>query len=295
MAIQSLGYIGLGARDLVDWHAYAKTIMGADIREIDDALVLRLDSRDWRIRVEQNANEDILYVGWETGGAEEFTDTVETLKSVGVGVENDPDLARLRGVRALGRFVDPAGIQCELFWGATERFETPFVSPAGVKEFVTGSEGLGHVVFAVADPADYEAFYSRIGFQVSDYIDMSMGPDKVLPISFMHCNPRHHTLAFTPLPSPKKLLHFMLQTADLDDVGRALDQAKRAGVPISMSLGRHSNDHMVSFYSVTPSGFELEYGWGARSIGEAWTVVRHDVTSYWGHEMLIPPGAPAVS
>ena len=91
MAIQSLGYIGLGARDLVDWHAYAKTIMGADIREIDDALVLRLDSRDWRIRVEQNANEDILYVGWETGGAEEFTDTVETLKSVGVGVENDPD------------------------------------------------------------------------------------------------------------------------------------------------------------------------------------------------------------
>jgi hypothetical protein len=57
-----------------------------------------------------------------------------------------------------------------------------------------------------------------------------------------------------------------------------------------MSLGRHSNDLMFSFYMITPSGFEFEYGWGAQVIGEDWHVARHDVTSVWGHKMLITPG-----
>jgi hypothetical protein len=31
-------------------------------------------------------------------------------------------------------------------------------------------------------------------------------------------------------------------------------------------LGRHTNDHMTSFYVNTASGFFIEYGWGGRMI-----------------------------
>src|SRR5205807_222696 len=59
------------------------------------------------------------------------------------------------------------------------------------------------------------------------------------------------------------------------------------------ALGRHPNDRMVSFYVRSPSGFEIEYGWGALEVGEDWTVTQYDAVSVWGHKMVgtSPPGA----
>ena len=51
----------------------------------------------------------------------------------------------------------------------------------------------------------------------------------------------------------------MLQLESLDDVGAAYYQCQDREIPISATLGRHTNDHMVSFYMVSPSGFEIEY------------------------------------
>jgi biphenyl-2,3-diol 1,2-dioxygenase len=105
-----------------------------------------------------------------------------------------------------------------------------------------------------------------------------------LLIEFYHCNARHHTLAMAPVPSPKKMQHFMLEVASLDDVGFALDRLNENSVEMSMTLGKHTNDHMVSFYVKTPSGFELEYGWGGRHVDDQdWRVVRHQSMSVWGH------------
>ena len=40
-----------------------------------------------------------------------------------------------------------------------------------------------------------------------------------------------------------------------------------------MSLGRHTNDLMTSFYVRTPSGFEIEYGTGGIVVDDdTWTV-----------------------
>lgn len=290
VAITALGYAGIAARDLAAWHKFAETILGAQVDADDGSLKIRVDERAWRILVEPGDADDLAFLGWETANAEGFAETLAALTALGVDAQSRPDLAQRRGVMELSQFVDPAGVACELYWGATTRLEKPFISPTGISGFVTGNQGLGHAVIAVADPAEYEAFYKRLGFAISDYIDMAMGPDMVLPVSFMHCNPRHHTLAFAPAPSPKKLLHLMLQTQSMDDVGLVHDRAAKAGVPISLSLGRHSNDLMFSFYMITPSGFEIEYGWGAQVIDADWHVTRHDVTSVWGHKMLIMPG-----
>lgn len=283
MAISALGYVCIGASDLDRWEVFGRDVLGLQVRRSGDgALLMRADSRDWRFRIEQSDQDDIVAVGWECAGEAEYRALLAQLGDLAC---ESPELAAQRGVCGLARFVDPSGTHCELFWGASERTDQPFASTHGVSGFVTGEQGLGHVVLVTPDPAAYAAFYQRLGFSVSDCIDMRMGPG-VLPITFMHCNPRHHTLAFAPAPFAKRCIHLMLQTMALDDVGFAVDRAKRLGVPITMSLGRHSNDEMVSVYFETPSGFEFEYGWGARVIDPDWTVVRHDTTSKWGHEML---------
>jgi hypothetical protein len=66
-------------------------------------------------------------------------------------------------------------------------------------------------------------------------------------------------------------------------VGFAWDLARQRNVEITLDLGRHSNDHMVSFYMRTPSGFEVEYGFGARTVDADWTVEQHKTISTWGH------------
>jgi hypothetical protein len=76
----------------------------------------------------------------------------------------------------------------------------------------------------------------------------------------------------------------MLQAKSLDDVCSTMYLAQDRGVPISGSLGRHTNDHMVSFYMRSPSGFEIEYGFGARTVDDStWKVQHHYSGSIWGH------------
>jgi hypothetical protein len=63
---------------------------------------------------------------------------------------------------------------------------------------------------------------------------------------------------------------------------------EQGGVPVVSTLGRHSNDQMVSFYMSTPSGFEVEYGWGGRLVDDAtWQVQRHDRGTLWGHKIQL--------
>jgi biphenyl-2,3-diol 1,2-dioxygenase len=128
-------------------------------------------------------------------------------------------------------------------------------------------------------------YQDLLGFRLSDIIRMQPGPQFAFDMEFFHCNPRHHTLALIPVPMPKRLHHFMVQVSTLDAVGFALERANSAGTPITASLGRHTNDQMVSFYSRTPAGFEVEFGQGAIEVDDAtWRVGRHDKPSSWGHK-----------
>jgi 2,3-dihydroxybiphenyl 1,2-dioxygenase len=192
----------------------------------------------------------------------------------------------MRGVVDLIVCRDPDGLQVELFVGPTLVTEKPFVSKAGPSRFVTGEQGLGHIVLSTPDIAAFRAFYCEIlGFRLSDYIRMNLGPDQAIDLEFFHCNPRHHTLAAAPMALPKKLLHFMVQVEGIDDVGLALERLGAAGHAVSRTIGRHTNDQMVSFYTRTPSGFEVEYGYGAITVDDAaWRVARHDSISVWGHK-----------
>jgi 2,3-dihydroxybiphenyl 1,2-dioxygenase len=188
-------------------------------------------------------------------------------------------LADERRVKELIVFHDPIGNRLEAFHGAEVTTE-PFKPGRSISGFRTGPLGMGHAVLTTARLDEVMPFYTDIlGFRLSDYI---LRPFQAY---FFHLNPRHHSLAFVDT-GRNGVHHLMVELCYLDDVGQAYDLALRDPARIGTTLGRHTNDEMTSFYSISPSKFMVEYGWGGRSINPAtWTAQeRQDGPSLWGHD-----------
>lgn len=284
-AVAALEYLELGVADLAGWQRFAEHVLGISCESADGALLARMDDEAWRIRIIESGEDDVRTLGFRVTGTAALDAIRSRLASLDIPVAPaSPAEAQARGVASLWHCSDPDGLRIELFVG-NRAGTRPFRSPLGVGGFVTGDQGCGHAVLMVRDRARADAFYQQgLGMRVSDYIRLGP-PGRQLTLTFLHCNPRHHTLAYVPAPAPKRLNHFMLQVTDLDDVGRALDRAVAAGLTITSSLGRHTNDRMTSFYVRTPSGFDVEYGWGGIEVDDAtWTVTTLDSTSIWGHK-----------
>ena len=125
------------------------------------------------------------------------------------------------------------------------------------------------------------AFYVEVlGFRLSDYIE------KPFRAYFFHLNPRHHSLALIET-GRDGMHHLMVELFSLDDVGQAYDIALNED-RVNVTLGRHTNDFMTSFYARTPSSFMVECGWGGREIDPStWRPV--EMThgpSLWGHDRV---------
>ncbi|MFZ2295935.1 biphenyl-2,3-diol 1,2-dioxygenase [Malikia spinosa] len=289
MSIKSLGYMGFSVKDVPAWRSFMTQKLGLmEAAATDEGALFRLDSRAWRIAVQRGETDDLAYTGYEVADAAALAQMAERLRQAGIDVvTGDVELAKRRGVMGLISFADPFGLPLEIYYGASEVFEQPFMPGAAVSGFLTGEQGLGHFVRCVPDSEKALAFYTQVlGFQLSDIIDIKMGPDVTVPAYFLHCNERHHTLAIAAFPLPKRIHHFLVQGLTLDDVGYAYDRLDAAD-KITSTLGRHTNDHMFSFYAETPSGFEVEFGWGAREVDDrSWVVTRHDRTAMWGHKSL---------
>jgi hypothetical protein len=82
---------------------------------------------------------------------------------------------------------------------------------------------------------------------------------------FFHANPRHHSIAFIET-GRAATHHIMVELFSLDDVGQGYDIALGQEGRVGVTLGRHINDEVTSFYANCPSGFMVEYGWGGRII-----------------------------
>ena len=249
-------------------------------------VLLRMDERRGRIALTPGRSDDLAYLGWEVGGDAELREVIARLEAGGVTVhEAGLDECRERRVAAMAFCIDPNGVRNEFSYGPSIA-AVPFASSRAHAGFVTGDQGVGHAVLAVDDaPAAMHFYHDLLGLRVSDYIDFEREPGIPTHMTFLHCNERHHSLAFIERPhAPRRLSHLMLEMRSLDDVGRTFTLCEREGVPIAMSLGRHTNDEMFSFYLVTPSGFNIEIGFGGKSVDdEHWEVRTYDATSIWGH------------
>ncbi|QEW01265.1 glyoxalase [Microbacterium caowuchunii] len=296
--IRSLGYAITDATDLDAWVAFASDLLGLQLSErTNDRLVFRMDEKEYRLIVNKAETNGIRVLGWEVGGPEELAEIVARLQADGHEVAvHSREEARQRSVSALASFPDPDGIATyELYYGLRES-QDRFVSPAGAT-FVTGEGGLGHAFLKVNDVEVYRRlFVDILGFRLSDHIET--GPDGSIDLNFFHCNPRHHTVAFAHLPGHEPVVgHLMFEVSDLDIIGRAWDKVDEEGAaPVLSTLGKHTNDKMVSFYVRSPSDFGIEYGTGGIEIDDAtWTPTRYRSAHYWGHQRRVPinPADPA--
>jgi 2,3-dihydroxybiphenyl 1,2-dioxygenase len=285
--LQALGYVGFGSADLDDWRQFGTGLVGLQAVERSPSLLaFRMDDRKQRIVIDRAMPEGSRFFGWEVADAAALDLLAARLETAGIDVVAEPQtLADTRRVRGLISFHDPAGNRLEAFYGA-EIDETPFRPGRSISGFRTGPLGVGHAVLTVAKLDAVMPFYvDLLGFRLSDYIE------KPFRAYFFHINARHHSLALIET-GRNGMHHLMVELFSLDDVGQAYDVALGQPERVSVTLGRHTNDLMTSFYAKTPSAFMIECGWGGRDIDPLrWKPFEVKAgPSLWGHERVwLPP------
>jgi len=291
--LQALGYAGFGSSDLDDWRQFGTELVGFQAVERGNAqLAFRMDDRKQRIVIDRSLADGARFFGWEVADATALDALAARLEAAEVRVTAEPKtLADARHVAAAISFHDPAGNRLEAFHGA-EIDTTAFRPGRSISGFRTGPLGLGHVVLTVQNIDIMLPFYVDVlGFRLSDYIT------RPFRASFFHLNPRHHSLALIETGS-NGMHHLMVELFSLDDVGQAYDIALGETDRVNVTLGRHTNDFMTSFYAKTPSAFMVECGWGGREIDPAtWQPVEMvDGPSLWGHDRVwLPPASRKVA
>jgi 3,4-dihydroxy-9,10-secoandrosta-1,3,5(10)-triene-9,17-dione 4,5-dioxygenase len=289
--IRSMGYVRVASTDLEAWKTFAGKVLGlAEGRGPDPAnLYYRIDAVSARLVVFPSDRDELSATGWELADHVALQNAREHLKEAGVVFEEGtPDELAERRVQELIRFVDPWDNVFELFHGITYE-SRPVVTPYAAT-FVTGDQGMGHIVIPVLDDVEALRFYTEVlGFRLRDSMSMpgefvGKEPGSKIWLRFLGVNPRHHSLAFLPMPNPSKCVHIMLEVDTLDHVGRALERVAKYKAPLSATLGRHMNDEMVSFYVKSPGGFDVEFGTEGLQVDDArWVARESTAVSYWGH------------
>ena len=285
--LEGLGYAGFGSDKLDDWRQFGTSLVGLQAVERGNSLLaFRMDDRKQRIVIDRAMPDGSRFFGWEVADRAVLDALAAKLEAAHIEVKNEPQaLADARRVRTLISFHDPAGNRLEAFYGA-EIDETPFSPGRSISGFRTGPLGLGHAVLTVDNIDPMMAFYVDVlGFGLSDYMR------EPFRAYFFHVNARHHSLALIET-GRNGMHHLMVELFSLDDVGQSYDIASSRDDCVSVTLGRHTNDFMTSFYCKTPSSFMVECGWGGREIDPAtWQPVEmQDGPSLWGHERVwLPP------
>jgi len=284
------------ATDMAAWREYGLKVLGmVEGKGSDpDALYLRMDDFPARLVIVPGEHDRLSVSGWETANAAELQEVRDNLSAAGVAFkEGTAEQLQDRRVDELITFEDPSGNTLEAFHGAALEHRR-VVSPYGHK-FVTGEQGLGHVVLSTTDDEASLHFYRDVlGFRLRD--SMRLPPQMVgrpadgkpAWLRFFGCNPRHHSLAFLPMPTPSGIVHLMIEVENSDDVGLCLDRALRKKVKMSATLGRHVNDLMLLFYMKTPGGFDVEFGCeGLQVEDESWIARESTAVSLWGHDFSV--------
>jgi 2,3-dihydroxybiphenyl 1,2-dioxygenase len=287
MALLGLGYAGFGSAALDDWRQFGTGLVGLQAVERSPSLLaFRMDDRKQRIVIDRSMPDGARFFGWEVADAAALDQLAARLERHQVHVVAEPQtLADARRVGRLISFRDPAGNRLEAFYGA-EIDDTPFCPGRSISGFRTGALGIGHAVLTVESIDAVMPFYVDVlGFGLSDYI---LKPFRAF---FFHTNARHHSLALIET-GKNGMHHLMVELFSLDDVGQAYDIALSQQERVSVTLGRHTNDLVTSFYAKTPSSFMIECGWGGKEVDPpTWQPVEmHHGPSLWGHERVwLPP------
>lgn len=287
-----LGYVVAASQHLTDWRRFGADAIGLHVDELSaDVLRFRLDDRECRFLIQRGPAEDLMAMGWQVDDHETFDRIVKRVTERGVPIaEGTLEEAAVRGVERLWRFAGPKGITQEIFTTPVRTAKPLRMITSG---FVTGDAGMGHVAITTRDPHGLHAYFNTVfDSRLSDFIDENVAGMN-LRIRFLRVNERHHSVAIANVqqlrvdPIRTKAQHVNIQAATLDDMLSAYQRVRELGFKMAWSVGQHTNDRSLSFYCVTPSGFELEMGWNPVTVGPqreaTWEPATYQGISIWGH------------
>jgi len=249
----------------------------------------RLDDNECRFLLQRGSAEDVTALGWQLDDHATFDEVVSRVTRHGVPVsEGTAEEAAQRGVERLVRFPGPKGLAQEIFT-RPKTGSTPLDMRVG-GGFVTGSDGMGHVAITSKKPRQMRGYFNTVfDARLSDYIDETISRVK-LKIRFLRVNQRHHSVAIAAVnrlpvnPIRTRVQHVNIQVADLDDMTGSYQRVKELGFHMALAVGQHTNDKELSYYAMTPSGFEWEVGWNPIVVDEkTWEPTTYRGISIWGH------------
>lgn len=280
--INELAYVVIEGADLDAWARFGEHLLGFEVRRNGDALTMKMDGRAQRYLILAGGGSAYPTLAWEIADAQAFTLVQNRLKALGIETTRlSEEEIRIRQADGGVRFVCRNGISHELVYGLVG--EGAFQSSGDVTGFVTGRGGVGHTAWMIPNVDAMDEL-------MLGAFEMSLREDISAPAMrghFYGCNQRHHSLAAFG-DKPLQLEHLMVEMAELDDVGRAMDRCEMLGYKLLQPLGRHRTDHMVSFYVETPSGFGMEVGFNGVLCGDDWIEHREERRRRpWGHGAAI--------
>lgn len=285
-----LGYLVVETDRFPEWKRFGRDAIGMHLDEaLPDVVRFRLDDNECRFLLQRGPAEDTTALGWEIDDHETLEVIAARITGHGVPLtEGGAEETALRGVERFLRFPGPNGLAQEIYVKAKRSVQP--LTLASVGGFVTGVDGMGHVAIATKKPHQMHGYYNTVfDARLSDYIDETISGLK-FKIRFLRVNERHHSVAIAavnrlPLnPIRTRIQHCNVQVAELDDLTAAYQRVKQLGFEMALSVGQHTNDKELSFYAVSPSGFEWELGWNPIVVDEStWEPTTHQGISIWGH------------
>jgi len=163
MGIRSLAYLRIETTDMAAWREYGLKVLGmVEGKGLDlESLYLRMDDFPARLVIVPGEHDRLSASGWETANAAELQEIRDRLDAAGVAFkEATAEVLSDRRVDELISFTDPSDNVLEVFHGAALEHRR-VVSPYGHR-FVTGEQGLGHVVLSTKDDQAALTFYRDV-------------------------------------------------------------------------------------------------------------------------------------
>ena len=206
-AVRRLGYLGFEVSDLAAWERSRSTCSASRraARGRTAALALRMDDHAQRIVAPPGAADDLAVprLGGRRRGVARARSARGCAPRASRSREGTPeDAARAPRARACSQLARSDRHARSSSSAAPERAAEPFRSAARpVRLRHRRRRASATWSSRATDPQATERFYCELlGLRLSDRIELELAPGFPLDITFLHANPRHHSVAFAAAP-----------------------------------------------------------------------------------------------
>jgi 2,3-dihydroxy-p-cumate/2,3-dihydroxybenzoate 3,4-dioxygenase len=253
------GYVALDVTDLERSVRFYRDLVGLHLehREGDEVAFLRCSDDHHNVVLYRAEVPGIRRMAFEMESEHDLDQLVAHVRAQGWPLTEVPasETTALHQGRTW-RFRIPASTLTFEVYAHMDRAQGDYVPT------VSQIQRLGHVVIRCADrDAVLHTLTEQLNFKVSDHFGNQ--------VAFLRCfpNPFHHTFGVSR-GEADGLHHVNFMVTNVDDVGRAMNRMRQAGVNVVYGPGRHDISNSIFLYFLDPDGLTTEYSFGMEEFAE---------------------------